>query len=333
MSGLGLTFLRRGGQAHPTAGSDYIKFADQAVFDVLMANGVSSDGVGITKDDAARVTSIGLWFRSNAQIKSFNEFAYFVALTSLDASAFAYSSIEEITLPSSVASIGRDAFYQTKNARVINIIWENVTTIGEQAFYDTSAVFDNVNAENLTSIGAQAFTNTSVKRLNLGKIAVIAGQDPNVGWFGKKSDLEEAVISPTMTNLPTRLFYRYSALKKINVENVQTTGGSSLAGSGVEELNFKSIITLNDSCCLDTTKLKKITLGANCTSIVQNNFRGNSVDVVIIEAVTPPTLGGSNGTLANSNIYVPDASVDSYKSASVWSNYAANIKGISEYQG
>ena len=42
MSGLGLIFLRRGGQSHPTAGSDYIKFADAEVYRILMEKGVSA---------------------------------------------------------------------------------------------------------------------------------------------------------------------------------------------------------------------------------------------------------------------------------------------------
>ena len=116
MSGLGLTFLRRGNLAHPTAGSDYIKFADEAVFNVLMANGVSSDGVGITKDDAAMVTSFKTWFKGNTSVQSFDEIELFTGLISIDQDAFYGCTslyFENLKTPT-IESIGRNAFYGVK---------------------------------------------------------------------------------------------------------------------------------------------------------------------------------------------------------------------------
>ena len=88
MGGLGLLMRRRAIQAHPTEGSQYIQFADEAVKTLLMTKGVSSDGVGITKQDAANVKSIGTWFRNNTTIVSFNELRFFTSVTSLDNYAF-----------------------------------------------------------------------------------------------------------------------------------------------------------------------------------------------------------------------------------------------------
>ena len=52
----------------------------------------------------------------------------------------------------------------------------------------------------------------------------------------------------------------------------------------------------------------------------------------IVKATTPPTLG-TNGSMGygNSPIYVPDASVDAYKSATNWSVIASRICPLSEY--
>lgn len=134
MSGLGLTFLRRGGQAHPTAGSDYIlseNRGDPEVFRILMANGVSSDGVGITKDDAANITSIGLWF-SKSTISSFDELRYFTSITSLVQYAFTDCSVQHIAIPDNVQSIGDFCFQRcTKLLRID--IGSGVTNIGAQA--------------------------------------------------------------------------------------------------------------------------------------------------------------------------------------------------------
>ena len=47
---------------------------------------------------------------------------------------------------------------------------------------------------------------------------------------------------------------------------------------------------------------------------------------------TPPTLNSNayNGTHSDLKIYVPDASVEAYKTATNWSQYSSRIKGISE---
>ncbi len=50
----------------------YVKFKDDEVRNVLLANGVG-DGSGITKEQLANVTGIGTWFKGNEKITSFME--------------------------------------------------------------------------------------------------------------------------------------------------------------------------------------------------------------------------------------------------------------------
>jgi hypothetical protein len=61
-----------------------------------------------------------------------------------------------------------------------------------------------------------------------------------------------------------------------------------------------------------------------------NNLPFNSL---VIEATTPPTLSSSYASGLSATIYVPDESVDAYKSASGWLGNANQIHPISEYQG
>lgn len=93
MGGLGLLMRRRALQAHPTISEGgYIlspERGDQEVLRVLLANGVSSDGYGITKEDAAAVTSIDTWFNGNEKIVNFDELKYFIKVTELGLNAFA----------------------------------------------------------------------------------------------------------------------------------------------------------------------------------------------------------------------------------------------------
>ena len=51
----------------------------------------------------------------------------------------------------------------------------------------------------------------------------------------------------------------------------------------------------------------------------------------IMHPTTPPSVVRFD--TAPTAIYVPDESVDAYKAASVWSNYASVIHPMSEYTG
>lgn len=62
------------------SGTKYIRFADPEVERICIEN-FSSDGIGVTRDDAATVTSIQELFMENTQITSFDEFKYFTGLT------------------------------------------------------------------------------------------------------------------------------------------------------------------------------------------------------------------------------------------------------------
>ena len=73
-------------------------------------------------------------------------------------------------------------------------------------------------------------------------------------------------------------------------------------------------------------------IGDKCTSIANSSFSGYRIDLtLIVRATTPPTLSGtfllgSKGTVLS--IRVPAESVDAYKSAPNWSNYAPIISAI-----
>lgn len=130
MSGLGLTFLRRGNLAHPTAGNEYLFSAtkgDAEVFSILMNNGVSSDGVGITIEDVAKVSSINTWFSNNSKVHSFDEFRFFTGVRSIIDKGFSYcTNLEYLTIPKDVASMGWKAFEYCKSLKVLTILRETV---------------------------------------------------------------------------------------------------------------------------------------------------------------------------------------------------------------
>ena len=80
------------------------------------------------------------------------------------------------------------------------------------------------------------------------------------------------------------------------------------------------------------TKLTYAEVGAG-TILFSSLGNCPSLETLIIRSVTPPEV--NYWTLRNSKIpyiYVPDTSVDAYKSASGWSAWAAYINPLSSYK-
>lgn len=85
-------------------------------------------------------------------------------------------------------------------------------------------------------------------------------------------------------------------------------------------------------------QLTTIKLPSGFTYVLTGWFYNNyNLKTIIVPAATPPTCTFTSATLTpwnpNYKIYVPDASVDTYKTATGWLNAADHIYGISTYTG
>lgn len=86
--------------------------------------------------------------------------------------------------------------------------------------------------------------------------------------------------------------------------------------------------------CEKSPLLETVILPSTIMKIGQSLLHScNSIKYIVCKAIIPPTLSGNFGYITSSsyNIYVPDASVETYKTASVWSQYVSKIKPMSEY--
>lgn len=137
-----------------------------------------------------------------------------------------------------------------------------------------------------------------------------------LGQYGLYNTKYSTVVIPdSVTNSPQR---EYSFLRNCpNLTHVEF-------GSGLTRID--------ESFCSGCTALESVTIPAQITSINYYAFGGcTHLAEVICLPTTPPSL--SAATFSNSGIsaiYVPDASVATYKAANNWNAYASIIKGISE---
>ena len=122
-----------------------------------------------------------------------------------------------------------------------------------------------------------------------------------------ESRLSSVIIGSNVRIIGANAFYYCSRLTSIDIPNSVTT-------IGYQAFNLSGLATL--------------TIPSGVTSIGDRAFYGcTGLTYIIINAATPPTLGGDN-TFGNTNdcpIYVPSGSVNTYKAASRWSLYSSRI--------
>ena len=130
--------------------------------------------------------------------------------------------------------------------------------------------------------------------------------------------------------------------------------GNTSISSFNEFVNFTNLNELASEVFRSCSNLSVITLPSTIKIIRDNAFNGcNFIKFIIPDTITgigsyvwswnksittfilyptiPPTTGSIFTTVPN--IYVPDASVDTYKNASGWSQYASKIKALSTFTG
>lgn len=347
---------------------EYIKFEDPEVERICIANW-SSDGVGLTYEDAERVTSIGTVFKNNTTIISFNEFLYFTNVLTISSNAFEKcSNLASITLPETLNTIGANAFVDCTSLVSINLV-DSINRIDGYAFRNVPSEFI-IDLPNLKTLGSGVFYNTGTLEVrNLGSVSTIGGPDGNDinATFMNCKKLKKVVLGSSITTLRKKTFNGCTALIDFTWDNnsIKSIGSRSFFDCPCEfEIDLPNLETLEPGSFFRSNITKIIDLGnvtelnknvdgnyvngtfpeckkltyvrlKNITTYIGNNaFYGCVLlETFICEAVTPPTLSASSFSKTNPDmlIYVPDESVEAYKAAENWSTWASKIKPLSEY--
>ena len=277
----------------------YIPFEDSNVEAVLMSKGVG-DGIGITYKDAAKVTTISTWFKSNADITSFDELKYFTGVTALENSAFyGCSALKSITLPSSISSISYYAFksctvleevknFENTSIEILQdeifrgtslksiVLPRTVTLINNNAFYGCSSLREIAFPESLTKINNNAFYGCSSLREVVLKEGFTAFYRYNI--FQNCTSLLYVKLPSTLkSNLTEGIFRGCTSLLKVEgLENSQVPiiQGSAFYGcSSLTEIAFPASLTsIGNDAFYGCSALTEIAFPASLTSIGNSAF-------------------------------------------------------------
>ena len=228
-------------------------------------------------------------------------------VTSIDEYAFnECTNLSSITIPDSVTSIGKHAFYNCTNLVSIDL-GNGIKTISSYAFYNCSSLASITIPEGITSIGSSVFYGCK----SLTSITIPEGVT-SIGFnmFSDCESLTSITIPNSVTYIGNSALYRCTSLTSVTIPD--------------------SVTSIDRAVFMYCTSLTEITIPDSVTSIGGSVFYGcTRLTSVYCKATTPPA-GNSDMFKNNASarkIYVPMASVEAYKSADGWSDYADAIVG------
>lgn len=303
-------------------------------FGANIISNVYVDGKGIITFDGD-VTSIGT--RAFQQCNTLSSIYLPGSVTSIESLAFMYdNNLQSIYIPDSVNEIAMAAIYGC-NALSSLYIPDSVSSIGSSAFYSLQGLTSIRLPRGLTIIKSGLFYGCN----SLSSILIPSGVTTiEHQAFFNCSSLTSIDIPEGVTEVTDNMFSGCTGLKSITFHgHISSIGAfayrncTSLSSLVIQE----DVITIGRSAFIGCSGLTTISVPAGVTSIGLDAFKDCSgLSSITIYPTEPPVLVKpydpyDNGTFDNTNncpIYVPAGSVEAYKSAEFWSDYADRIQAI-----
>ena len=282
--------------------------------------------------------------RVNVNISDLARYCTSNPMHSIPGETHLYLNGKEITnlvIPNSVTSIGSYAFYGCDGLTSITIP-NSVTSIGGYAFRGCTSLTSVTIPDSVTSIGSHAFAScTSLASVTIGNSVSSIGDSA----FRNCDGLTNITIPNSVTSIGSCAFAWCKNLTAFYGEFASADNRclvidgvlNSFAPAGLTEYTIPdSVTSIGSYAFYGCDGLTSITISNSVTSIGSYAFAWcENLTSVYCKPTTPPTAsvntwgywGAFSFNSSDRKIYVPTASVDAYKSASGWSEYASYIVG------
>ena len=251
------------------------------------------------------------------------------SITYIGSYAFAgCEALFSLAIPDSVTSIGSFGFYGCKSLNAITIP-KDVYKVESSTFRDCSSLVSVTIPQSVTIIESYAFNNcNSLSSIVIPESVNLIGK----GAFSECSNLT-SIDLPRIRVLDDLTFFRCKSLKTVRIpDSVYSIGSRAFEQcDGLVSIVIPdSVTTIGEAAIRECHSLASITIPKSVTMIGSHALRYcEQLSSITVNALTPPE-GGDGMFIGTNNcpIYVTSESVETYKTAKYWSEYADRIQAI-----
>ena len=288
----------------------------------------------------------------------------------VDANAFSgWTKVSSITLSDSVQEIGSRAFYNcggsANGANSTLKIGRGINKLDYYCFAYNKGISNLILPGKTINFSSYTFSNcASLTGVTFKEGFDISGTTSPIYYNGQRMfyscKLAKVSLPDSLSCIPISMFYDNPITSLTIGSGVTIIGSQSFYNHKISNLVIPdNVITIESEAFRTTanTEFNSVKIGNGCTSIgtsgVCYNFesidvgsgmtsignfgiRSSNCKTLICRATTPPSCGTvafhswTSGGVNYPQIYVPDESVNAYKSASFWSTHSAKIHPLSD---
>ena len=300
--------------------SPVITFADANVKAICVTNWDTNGDGELSEDEAAAVTSLGVVFKGNTEITSFNELQYFTGLTEIPRQAFmSCSNLTSVVIPDNITQIGYSAFDDCYALASINLP-STITNIDGAAFSDCRSLTSITLPEGIPSIGDWFFDNcTGLTEIVIPSSVTSIGQNAFSGCSG----LTSVTIPESVTTIGESAFQGCCALTSVTIPESLTSIGYHVF-DGCSSLSSVTIplgvTSIGEGAFFICSSLTSVTIPESVTTIGESAFQGCSVltSVTIPESLTSIGYHAFDGCVGLTSVTIP-VGVTSIGEGAFWS--------------
>ena len=239
-------------------------------------------------------------------------------------------SLETITIPAGVTSIGQNAFTNCYFLKSLTFPI-GLTNISDSALSNCMAMESVSFPLGVSGIEYRIFNGCA-------KLSQFVFPHDVTGTlyvlFNGCNNLPAVTLPPAVTEIGNYAFQNCFKIETFSIpSSIEGIGNNAFYGCyNLRHITIPpSVKSIGSGTFTYSDSLSSITIPSSVTSIGNNAFAScRGLSQIHFLSTTPPTLGGTSvfkNIASDCKIYVPTASLQSYKTATNWSSYASKMVG------